>query len=497
MGVAYKPGQTLTDDDLKIAIRDSLGTLIDPFYIRYSLFDVTTGVDVLIGAADRIPATAGVGLYYVDATIPLDANIGDWLVRWNFRETVAAPLVEVIQEFNVVKECVEVSPTGSLVGDEFVYRLRILLRDNNPDRNYRFRPPSHEKFLQAQTQVFGYIWEDYELYEYVLMALDYFNSAPPVTGSTLNDIPLRWRTSVLLGAAAFACMAITMNWIADEFSIDGKESITVKCFDVSEVTLTLSDLFDAVHQDLLQSVERSVKEEYARALCELGMPPLVEERSTGRLMEPTGYSIVKQAFESNALKVRAKAKGDDKVKWIPVSDVLRHSSFHKRMYRVHTDCSSVEVTEDHSLFDFVTGKEIKTIDLRPGDSIISLGRNGLFCGVRVRELEEVPPVEYTYDLSVPEAENFVLDSGILAHNSYSISGVSLDLEKSSKYESMKQNFEAEFEKSRDLVKRSIKIIKGLKQPRYGIGISSALGPYSKSGVQSRRNFISGFRGGWA
>ena len=105
MAVVFKSGQTLTDDDLKIAIRDSGGNLIDPFYIRYSIFDYTTGVEVLIGAADRVPATSGTGLYYVNATLPLDSNIGDWLVRWNFRETAVAPLVQVVQEFNVVKDC--------------------------------------------------------------------------------------------------------------------------------------------------------------------------------------------------------------------------------------------------------------------------------------------------------------------------------------------------------------------------------------------------------
>jgi hypothetical protein len=80
---------------------------------------------------------------------------------------------------------------------------------------------------------------------------------------------------------------------------------------------------------------------------------------------------------------------------------------------------------------------------------------------------------------------------------YSLSGVSLDLEKSSKYESMKNNFLQEWDKSRELIKASIKIIKGLQQPRYGIGISSALGPYSRPGTQSRRNFVSGGRGGWS
>ena len=60
---------------------------------------------------------------------------------------------------------------------------------------------------------------------------------------------------------------------------------------------------------------------------------------------------------------------------------------------------------------------------------------------------------------------------------YSISGVSLSIEKSSKYEAMKDNFLAEWEKSRELIKASIKIVKGLRQPRYGIGISSALGSF--------------------
>lgn len=290
MSVAFKPGQTLAQDDLKITIRNGSGVPVDPSYIRYSLFDDTTGVEVLIGAPDRIPATSGTGEYYVDATLPLDSNIGDWLVRWNFRETPTSPLVEAVQAFNVVKDCVTVSVTGNETADLMIRRLRIILRDNNPDRNYRFRPPSHEKFLQAQTQVFGYIWEDEELYEYLLMAVDLFNSYPPVTGVSLTDMPLRWRTTVLMRAAAMACAAVALNWIADEYG-------------------------------------------------------------------------------------------------------------------------------------------------------------------------------------------------------YSISGVSLDLEKSSKYESMKNNFLTEFKEATEQAKESIKIVRGLKQPRYGIGISSALGPYSKPGVQSRRNWI--------
>jgi len=292
MGVAYKKGQILTENDLKIVIRDSAGTPTDPYYIVYSLFDNTTGIQVLIGDQDRIPSTTGVGQYHVNSTIPLDANIGDWLVRWNFRESPTSPLIEVVQEFNIVGEDMVVSITGNDFEDGLIRRLRIMLRDNNPDRNYRFRPPSTENFIQNQTQVFGYIWEDEELYEYILMGIDSFNMAPPVTGVTIKSMPTRWSTLILMRAAGYACAALAMNWIADEFD-------------------------------------------------------------------------------------------------------------------------------------------------------------------------------------------------------YSVSGVSLSIEKSSKYEAMKNNFWGEFEKGLELAKRSIKIIKGLQQPRYGIGLQSALGPFSRSGIQSRRNYVSG------
>jgi hypothetical protein len=92
-------------------------------------------------------------------------------------------------------------------------------------------------------------------------------------------------------------------------------------------------------------------------------------------------------------------------------------------------------------------------------------------------------------LSVPETENFVLTSGVLAHNTYSISGVSLDLEKSSKYQAMKDEYINEYDKLVEANKETIKIIKGLKQFKYGVGITSALGPLNRPGVQSRRNLL--------
>ncbi len=294
MAVAFQRGSTTGPADLNITIRDTGGNLIDPFRLEYAVFDNSTGTEVLIGSPVNNPVKISTGQYYASVTVAADANIGVWVIRWTIQEMAADPVYQSVQEFQVVGSNVIASFTGDANQDALIHSLRIILRDNNPDRNYRFRPPASEKFIQGQTQVFGFIWEDEELLEYIYMAIDDFNSRPPVTGIAMHNLwssERRWRTTIILRAAAFACFAISMNWIADEFN-------------------------------------------------------------------------------------------------------------------------------------------------------------------------------------------------------YSISGVSLDIEKSSKYQSMKDEYINEYDKLVEQNKISIKIVKGLKQYRYGIGITSALGPLNRPGVQSRRNMIS-------
>ena len=159
------------------------------------------------------------------------------------------------------------------------------------------------------------------------------------------------------------------------------------------------------------------------------------------------------------------------------------------MLRVITDIGDVTVTEDHSLFLWETKDPIRTDELKEGMRIVGLPGYA-FEPAEIIKVEEADREKNTFDVSVPDAENAVLDSGLLVHNSYSISGVSLDIEKSSKYQSMKDEYINEYDKLVEANKRSIKIIKGLRQMRYGIGITSALGPLNRPGVQSRRNMIS-------
>ena len=259
MAVAFKRGQTLTKDDLMIGVRDTSGVLVDPAIITYSIFDYTTGVEVLIGAPNQIPSSTGVGLFYAPVLIPLDANLGVWVVRWNMRKQITDPIVQVVQEFQIVGETVNTQITSISSEQLLVRRLRILLRDNNPDRNYRFRPPNSEKFLQSQTEVMGYIWEDEELWEYLAMSVDSFNSAPPVTGITLADMPDRWRTVILIGAGAHACRAVSLNWVADEFSVRGDQDVTVR-FDGQEYTLPIEELYNIAKDGYSKESADAIKE---------------------------------------------------------------------------------------------------------------------------------------------------------------------------------------------------------------------------------------------
>lgn len=94
---------------------------------------------------------------------------------------------------------------------------------NSPDRNYHFRPPESEGTVGCFNQVFGYIWTDEELVEYLEMALWKWNAFPPETEELCNVDMLcqrkpAWKASLLWGALVNAAMALSFNWIADEFS---------------------------------------------------------------------------------------------------------------------------------------------------------------------------------------------------------------------------------------------------------------------------------------
>jgi hypothetical protein len=250
VGVAFYKGQQLGPDDLNVFLENNSGHPCNAAEIYYALYDFTTGQEVLLGVPRRTPANPSVGHYYASVIIPLDANLGSYRVRWTFRETIGGAVHQVVQEFEVIDKATHVTSLYTCAEEDLMRRLRILLRDNNPDRNYHFRPPASERTVSQFNQVFGFIWEDTDLQEYIQRALDMIIAAPPKTPFTSVDQMVQmhpeWRTLLLNGAMMHALLGLIINWIADEFdySIGGVSLTIEKSSKYESAYQALNDQFD-------------------------------------------------------------------------------------------------------------------------------------------------------------------------------------------------------------------------------------------------------------
>lgn len=210
-------------------------------------------------------------------------------------------------------------------------------------------------------------------------------------------------------------------------------------------------------------------------------------------MTPELREKIKAALREGTLSVNSVNPKTGEVRRSHVKEVLRHETPHKKLLKIGLICGrSLTVTEDHSVFyptgtNHIAPAEASTIEM--GDTLVIVGKDGKLSTSVVISVSNVEPEEFTYDLSVPGDENFVTADGILAHNSYSIGGVSLDIEKSSKYEGLKSNAESQTQEMAEAKTRTYKIIGGLSQPRFGRGVRSSWGPATGRGILSPRSFL--------
>lgn len=254
MSVTFYRGQQLGREDLTIFLDGANGTPKNAAEITYALYDFTTGSEVLLGSNRRVPQNPSVGEYFASIVIPLDANLGSYRIRWSLREFVGGPVQQVVQEFAVLDRAAPtLVTTFTTVEADMIRRLRILTRDFRPDRNYHFRPPAHEETVNQFNRVFGYIWEDDEMKEYLERSLDTISLAPPFTPFHNIDVLAgqypAWRTLLLTGAMVHAIQALRLNWIADEFSISGETEITLGLPDGRKVDVPIQQLYEIIHDE--------------------------------------------------------------------------------------------------------------------------------------------------------------------------------------------------------------------------------------------------------
>lgn len=215
------------------------------------------------------------------------------------------------------------------------------------------------------------------------------------------------------------------------------------------------------------------------------------------MLDESMRQLIRQAFWDGGLRTKAVDPETGKISLYPIKDVMKHHTGDRPSTICRIGDSSVateamtevRTTCDHSLFKLQREKirPVRADELREEDLIVGVQGDTLTqIPVKVVEGE---PLQTSYDLCVPGPENFVLSNGVLAHNSYSIGGISLDIEKSSKYESMKQNAEEQWDKLVEMKARTSKYLRGLQQPRFGRGVRSAFGPHVGRGILSPRNFL--------
>lgn len=258
MAVTFKPGQTLTRGDLDLYLTDTDETATNAAEITYALYYVDmdpTEVEVLIGLAQRVPVNPAVGEYYAALMVPPTAVAGTYRIRWTFKQFVNSTQQQVVQEFDVVVPSDLTMTTYTISQTAMMRSLRMQLRDQNPDKFYHFRPPEHEGRLGKYDRVFGQIWEDAELLEYLERALDWFNMFPPMTpGITSLDLLLQqvphMRTAVMWQAVVHACFALNANWVADEFD-----------YSIGGVSLSLerSSKYEALKSSADQQFDKAIE----------------------------------------------------------------------------------------------------------------------------------------------------------------------------------------------------------------------------------------------
>ena len=266
MAVTFFRGQQLGRQDLHLYLTNANETPTNASDITYALYDHTTGQGVLVGPQRRAPVNPSIGEYYVSIVIPLDANLGTYRVKWTFQEVVGGQTQQVVQEFSVIDKTTgrEHEPGRHHEGYheerpvmwDLSKRLRVLLRDNNPDRNYHFRPPTHERTIQQYSKVFGFIWEDEELFEYLERALDMIIAYPPRTPfasvEQMHQTRREWTTLLLTGAMQHALHSVRANWVADEFE-----------YSIGGISLTLDKaskyegLYNAAAEQFEKQIEKA------------------------------------------------------------------------------------------------------------------------------------------------------------------------------------------------------------------------------------------------
>lgn len=229
--IIFSPGRQLAKGDLNLIVRDEHGILYDPHQIQYTIFQLVDGAQTLALGPRLTPEKSAVGLYWINATIPTGWD-GTYQLVWYMTKNSGDPDVTVYEEFTVatmdISRSSHEAPSLALAQRpgltpqiaEMIALVRELLSDENPDRNYHFRPPTQGKTVAGFSQRVGFIWTDETIIRMIKLAIAQLNTFNPLVnyGYTIETIPADWSQAAAVGAAAHCLTKEAARWAADEFS---------------------------------------------------------------------------------------------------------------------------------------------------------------------------------------------------------------------------------------------------------------------------------------
>jgi hypothetical protein len=231
-------GKTLTPGDLGIAVRQANGALMDPAVITYTIFSVDDqGLQTLATAPQLIPQRSGLGTYFVNMTIPTVWK-GRFELVWYLTQFPGGAEDTVHEEFEVTQidpattsfeapsVLIAQRPGMSKLMAERIMRVRELLSDENPDRNYHFRPPTQGTTVAGFNSRVGYIWTDSTIIGMLRFAIQQINTANPMNlyHFTVESAPPAWAEACCLGAAVRCLSKEAARWAEEggwSYSLNG------------------------------------------------------------------------------------------------------------------------------------------------------------------------------------------------------------------------------------------------------------------------------------
>jgi len=214
---SLRRGDTTTKDNLNVFIYDKSSRLIDPYSITYDLYDSSSGSDVLI-SQNRLPIKFAVGSYFAPWQISDEEALGRHKIVWKLKENVSSNLITSVEDFEIVSRLTIVNEEFPEPVKRLVHKLRIKLRDVNPDRDYHFSPPSGEQEIAGFTETRGFKWPDEQLANHLEDAANYINLWPPATEYALTTFPAEWEPLMLMEAQVYALYDLAILWAGEEFN---------------------------------------------------------------------------------------------------------------------------------------------------------------------------------------------------------------------------------------------------------------------------------------